>query len=209
MGLENFSDAKEKKELTQEELNEAKDREFDEKIKRRRFLSVNEKQELLKEIKERNFSRGLLVGATKEEVEIETELNKKSENSELQSEKKTETSKINDASEDLDKELDEELHKYTQAEKEKREKELESEMHEVHEGIMEKLGTTESFEKLQKNETDNKIQEEKEQFLLDNIAERKQALEEVKKLGESADIDVSDALSDIQKQIEELKKQAG
>jgi len=219
MNFGEFNDTKEKKEPNQEDLNEARDKEFDEKVKRRALLSINEKQALLKEAKERTFSRGLPEGSTKEEAEIKSELRKK-EQSELQPEAKAESDKVNDTSEDLDKELDEELHKYFSQKKEERKNKLKKEIDALDadrlDEILDKLDAlagdrnSEDVESLKKPEVakENKSQKEKEQLRIDSIAERKNALEEVIKLGKSADIDVSDAISDIQKEIEELEKQA-
>lgn len=220
MKYENYSDTKENKEPTQEELNEAKEREFDEKVKRRGSLSANEKQDLLKEIKERNFSRGLPTEATKEEAEIEIELDKKKEDLELQPEKKVETNNVNDTSEDLDKELDDELHKYFSQQKEEQKNKLKKEIDSLDEKfdeIMRKASKMEGdirpedTESLKKSETkkEDRSPEERKRLLVDSIAERKDAMEKIKKIGESSDLDVSGPLSDIQKEIEKLEKQVG
>ena len=218
MKFENFGETKEK-EPSQEELDDNKNRELDEKIKNRGQLSGNEKQDLLKEVKERNFSRGLPMGGTKEEIEIEGELGEKKEGLELQPEKKVEMDSVGDTSENLDKELDDELNKYFSLQKEDERKRLQKEIDSLDDRFDAILKITDGFEGEKKPENIEKMEkpevtqskespDSKKQILADTMAERKSAMEKVRKLGESSGIDVSDSIADIQKEIEELEKRA-
>jgi hypothetical protein len=195
MKFENFSDTRD---TTKEDMDAVKDREFNEKIKRRGSLSANEKQVLLKEMKERNFGAGLPIEATQEEVGIANELKDKSE---AQPTPKS----IDDAGEGLDKELDEELNKYFSHQQQQEKAILDRGM----DNIMEKLNNLEGDgERPSQVKAElAKTQQEKRQIVIDNIAERKKTLEQIKKLGESSGIDISDSLQDIQEEIKELEKQ--
>lgn len=214
MKFENFNDTKEKKEPSQEELDDTKNKELDEKVKNRGLLSGNDKQDLLKQVRERNFSRGLPERGTKEEIEIKSELSKKKDGEELQPERKAEASGVNDASEDLDKELDDELGKYFSHQKEEQRKKLQQEMDSLDDRFDEMMKKTSGFESEKKPENIEKTEvseskenpDSKKQILTDAVTERREAMEEIRKLGESSGIDVSDSIADIQKEIEELEK---